>query len=76
MVNLYSFNLDCFILTKITGNLPGFEINHEALNIPAYIELAGQKSDESQQFDLLIEADIFWSILRPEKIKLANTDLF
>jgi hypothetical protein len=83
--NKFSANLSCFVLEKITENLPLVTINMSAINIPKELQLADPKFLETAPIDLLIGADLFWNLLcqdRKEitlknhnKLMLQNTHL-
>jgi hypothetical protein len=83
--NKFSANLSCFVLEKITENLPLVTINMSAINIPKELQLADPKFLETAPVDLLIGADLFWNLLcqdRKEitlknhnKLMLQNTHL-
>ncbi|XP_044746498.1 uncharacterized protein LOC123308039 [Coccinella septempunctata] len=66
----FSFDLNCFILDKITNQIPGFRMDHLSLNIPNNITLADPEFYKTQKIDLLIGSDAFWNLLCPEKIHL------
>ncbi|XP_071055722.1 uncharacterized protein [Onthophagus taurus] len=60
----------CLVITAITSNLPSFEINANALNIPAQLRLADPSFNKPVKIDLLIGADHFWNLLCVGQIKL------
>jgi hypothetical protein len=61
--NKFSANLSCFVLEKITENLPLVTINMSAIDIPKELQLADPKFLETAPVDLLIGADLFWNLL-------------
>ncbi|XP_056644795.1 uncharacterized protein LOC130450442 [Diorhabda sublineata] len=66
----YSSDLNAFVLDNITSNLPVKPINRKMLKIPADIQLADPKFDQTREIDLLIGADLFWDIISEGKITL------
>jgi hypothetical protein len=50
--NKFSANLSCFVLEKITENLPLVTINMSAINIPKELQLADPKFLETAPVDL------------------------
>lgn len=71
-VNDFNFPLTCFILDKITNDLPDAFIDRKRLNIPKHLELADPEFDTTHKIDLLIGADLFWHILSDGKISLGT----
>lgn len=71
-VNAFSSNIDCLVLSKITENLPLVSFSVNKLNIPPNITLADPNFNVSSEIDLLLGADIFWSMLCVGQIKTAK----
>ncbi|XP_057656782.1 uncharacterized protein LOC130894179 [Diorhabda carinulata] len=69
----FTTDLSCFILPEITGNLTTFYIDKQKLLIPKYINLADKNFNKPGPIEMLIGADIFWNVLRPNQLKL-NTN--
>lgn len=83
--NDFTAQLSCFVLNKITENLPLAAINVPLSNLPDGLQLADPKFLKPAPVDLLIGADLFWTLLctgRKEircddrsKLSLQNTHL-
>ncbi|CAH2006544.1 unnamed protein product [Acanthoscelides obtectus] len=71
-VGSYSFNLSCFVLDKITTDIPDAPINAKYLNIPVNIELADPEFYDPQSIDVLIGANAFWDLLSLGRINLGT----
>lgn len=67
-----SFNISCLVLPSITSNLPLKHIDVSRLNLPRNITLADPTFNQPAPIDVLIGADIFWSLVRPERIVLGQ----
>ncbi|KAJ8710890.1 hypothetical protein PYW08_009405 [Mythimna loreyi] len=67
-----TFTVDCHILPKITGALPSSFINIEHLSIPSGISLADPSFNIPSAIDILVGAEIFWTILRNNSIDLGK----
>ncbi|KAJ8911369.1 hypothetical protein NQ315_011662, partial [Exocentrus adspersus] len=72
MNHSYAFNLQCFILDKITANVPDTLLDITNVNIPSNISLADPDFFIPQPVDILIGADAFWRILSTGQV---NTNL-
>lgn len=46
------------------------------MNLPNDIELADPSFNANGPIDIILGAEIFWSLLGTERIKMANTDLY
>lgn len=60
----FKSKLNCFVLEKITGNLPSFPISIHELELSPNIKLADPNFDRPSPIDLLIGADLYWDVLR------------
>jgi hypothetical protein len=60
-------SLDCAILNNITNTMPSTKLNVEQWHIPRDITLADPRFNIPGEIDLLIGADVFYDILRPDK---------
>jgi hypothetical protein len=76
-----TFDLSCLVIPKITENLPVKSFDKRRLNLPN-LRLADPSFNKSGPIDLLLGADIFWSVMLPESVKanhshphLQNTQL-
>lgn len=65
--------ISCFILPKITDDLPNNNIDISQWNIPDHLNLADPLFNESGEVDLLLGASVFWTLLRNGKISLGKT---
>lgn len=70
--NAFKATLTCLVLTKITDNIPNSTIIMSNLNIPQTIKLADNCFNQSGNIDMLIGAEIFYSLLCGGQIKLAK----
>lgn len=62
--------LPCFLLPQITGDLPNFRFDSTDLHIPSNIRLADPDFNIPGPVDILIGADLFWSLIGVGQIKL------
>lgn len=70
--NKFEINCNCYILDVITGAIPSATINIHNWKIPNNLKLADANFFEPGQVDMLLGADIFWSVLGTEKIQLGK----
>ncbi|XP_058456411.1 uncharacterized protein LOC131433822 [Malaya genurostris] len=70
-VSNHSVMLDCLITPKIVGDLPTLCPDIRSWPLPTSIELADPKFFKKNHIDILIGADIFWDLIKPNKLKLA-----
>lgn len=66
------FLVSCAILEKITCNLPQTQIDPKCLNIPNYIKLANPDFFVPSEIDILLGADIYYSLLCQGLMKLGK----
>lgn len=66
----YSNDLMCFVLPTITDNVPARQVS---VNIPSDIKLADPYFHTPAAIDLIIGADVFWTLLSSNKIILGNS---
>lgn len=66
----YSKNIECLVVPRITGTLPAQELNSSELAIPDNVSLADPEFHRPQRIDLLIGAELFYSILKSSRIDL------
>lgn len=59
MNHSYALNLICFILDKISNNIPDVTIVYKYLNIPTHIKLADPECDTPSSINMLIGAEVF-----------------
>lgn len=70
--NKASFDITCFIINKITDDLPQHTFDTGCLNIPEDIKLADPDFNYSAKIDILIGAGMFYELLLPNQIKLGR----
>lgn len=68
----HSFDLQCFVLPTITDNVPARQIDLRNLNIPIDLHLADPNFHTPAEIDLIIGADLFWSLLGSQKLSLGH----
>ncbi|VEN35931.1 unnamed protein product, partial [Callosobruchus maculatus] len=66
----FKVNLWCFVLPQITERLPSIPINTTDLKIPKNIKLADPSFFMPEKVELLIGADLFWSLICIGQISL------
>jgi hypothetical protein len=71
----YASNLNCLVLSKITGNLPLASFSKEGLRIPQHLELADKAFNVKGPIDLLLGTGLFLSLLKDGQISLQNGHL-
>lgn len=59
----YLVDVTCVVLNKITCKLPQVQINVSALQLPENITLADPKFFNPSNIDMLLGADVYYSIL-------------
>ena len=64
--------LSCFVIDTITDELPNKELNKASLKIPNNIELADPDFNKPSKIDILIGADLFWSLIGKGRILLGQ----
>ncbi|XP_058128334.1 uncharacterized protein LOC131291478 [Anopheles ziemanni] len=71
-VNSYQTSLECLVTPKITGTIPSCNININNWDIPEGITLADPTFYTPDKVDLLIGAELFFDILKPIQLDLAD----
>ena len=71
-VGLFSIQVNCFILPKITGYLPNVPVHIEGLGLPENISLADPSFYEPHEIDILLGAEHFFNIIGNNKISLGQ----
>nr|CAI5838764.1 unnamed protein product [Callosobruchus analis] len=66
--------MSCFIIDKITGNLPDFPIHTNNWNIPCNIKLADPTYNKPGKIDILIGADVFWQLLCVGQLNIGSDE--
>lgn len=70
--NLFKVNINCFILPEITKIMPTSLLNIKNISIPSDIQLADPTFYIPSAIDILVGAEIFWSILGNASINLGK----
>lgn len=71
--NAFSTTITCLIVPCIAASVPGMSFDPRSLNIPANLELADPLFYESRNVDLLIGADLFWTLLCNGQVRSGKT---
>lgn len=66
----HQFSLDCLILPKLTVSLPSHHIDVTRWRIPRNLPLADPNFNISQGIDMIIGAELFFSLLQQQQIAL------
>lgn len=66
----FKSNLDCFVLPKLTDALPSCHIDVRHWRIPQHLPLADPQFNISQGVDIIIGAELFYSLLENQQITL------
>nr|XP_029718079.1 uncharacterized protein LOC115260876 [Aedes albopictus] len=67
----HRFTLDCLVLPKLTVSLPSHHINVSRWQIPRNLPMADPQFNISQKIDIIIGAELFFSLLEHQQISLA-----
>ncbi|KAL0841162.1 hypothetical protein ABMA28_014908 [Loxostege sticticalis] len=68
----FKFTVDCLILPEITKCLPSSFINIESIPLPKGIQLADPTFNIPSVIDILVGAEVFWSVLGNNQINLGK----
>lgn len=68
----YVVDINCFIVPQITQLLPVRKVDCTSLNIPPHIFLADSTFYLPSEIDLLLGAEVFWSVLGTHKMSLGK----
>jgi hypothetical protein len=71
----YGSNLNCLVLSKITGNLSLTSFSKKSLRIPEHLELADKAFNVNGSIDLLLGTGLFLSLLKDGQIPLQHGHL-
>lgn len=69
----FTTELECLVMSNITGKLPQVQINTSNWNIPEDIALADPEFYVPTKIDLLIGSAIFWKIICPRQKTLSSS---
>ncbi|XP_045448243.1 uncharacterized protein LOC123656620 [Melitaea cinxia] len=72
LYNDYSATIECHILPQITEALPSSFINIKDIPIPSELNLADSSFNKPATIDILVGADVFWSVLGKNSIDLGK----
>ncbi|XP_050551755.1 uncharacterized protein LOC118279021 isoform X1 [Spodoptera frugiperda] len=68
----YRINLDCLILPEITKRLPASYVDAKNIPIPSSLRLADPTFNVPAVIDILVGAEIFWSVIGTASIDLGK----
>ncbi|KAL0830099.1 hypothetical protein ABMA28_003556 [Loxostege sticticalis] len=68
----FKLTFDCHILPQLTNSLPSSFINIENIPLPLGIHLADPSFNIPSAIDILVGADVFWSVLCHNSINLGK----
>ncbi|XP_065083411.1 uncharacterized protein LOC135705566 [Ochlerotatus camptorhynchus] len=68
----HRFSLDCLVLPKLTVSLPSHHIDVTRWRIPRNLPLADPQFNISQKIDIIIGAELFYSLLEHQQISVAT----
>ncbi|XP_058448845.1 uncharacterized protein LOC131428821 [Malaya genurostris] len=71
-VSEFHTKINCLVLPKVTSPLPLTNINISSWGIPPNFELADPEFHRTNEVDLLIGCGMFWQLLLPGMLKLAD----
>ncbi|XP_059608215.1 uncharacterized protein LOC132256052 [Phlebotomus argentipes] len=64
------FSFESYIMPRISGDIPNWAVDSQAIQIPHGVELADPQWDVQRPVDLLICGNAYWDSLLPGKISL------
>lgn len=68
-INNFSVTIVCLVAPTITSQLPSCSFDRNLINVPANLKLADPSFNKSNDIDLLLGAQVFWSLLSIGQIK-------
>ncbi|XP_065092730.1 uncharacterized protein LOC135713532 [Ochlerotatus camptorhynchus] len=68
----HRFSLDCLVLPKLTISLPSHHIDVTRWRIPRNLPLTDPQFNISQKIDMIIGAELFYSLLEHQQISVAT----
>lgn len=71
--NVYTSNLECLVINRITGTIPAKNIDISTWPVPAGLQLADPEFYRPQRVDMLIGVGQFFGLLKTGKVKLAES---
>ncbi|XP_055688575.1 uncharacterized protein LOC129793053 [Lutzomyia longipalpis] len=67
-----SFSFTCYVLPKISGNIPNWDVDTHAIQPPSHIPLADPEWNIPRPVDLLISGDPYWASWLSNTISLGT----
>ncbi|XP_044766260.1 uncharacterized protein LOC123322380 [Coccinella septempunctata] len=64
----FKASVNCFVLSNITSMTPAWGFDVSSLKIPSDLQLADPEFNKPAPIDMLIGAELFWEIIKPNKI--------
>lgn len=71
-INDFCIPVECLVVPNIIGTLPNIRVNIQQLGIPKEVRLADPTFYKPSQIDILLGADVYWSIVNSNHICLGN----
>lgn len=68
----HNFNINCYLLNKITNSLPLAYLENKNINIPSGVSLADPTYHIPSSIDILVGADVFWNVIGTNRIQLGK----
>ncbi|GFQ99896.1 DUF1758 domain-containing protein [Trichonephila clavata] len=72
----FRVNIEFFVTEKITGLTPSAELDVSEIKIPEFLELSGPYFYEAKEIHALLNADIFFRIIKDNVYKVNDELLF
>lgn len=70
--NVFSKEINCLIIPKITDRLPRITFDNKHINIPNSFHLADPNYNISNEIDLLLGSQVFWEVMRHGQYQLGE----
>nr|CAI5839103.1 unnamed protein product [Callosobruchus analis] len=70
--NHFEVDINCLVISEITGPMPSISFDKCALVIPTELNLNDPDYNISNKIDLLIGADLFWTLLKTGQVNLGK----
>lgn len=74
-VSDYKINVEFYILSRLTGNIPLSKIDVYKFQIPVELELADPSYSETQRIDAVLGSEVFYDLLRLNQLKFPQSNL-
>uniref|UniRef100_A0A1B0CA53 Peptidase A2 domain-containing protein n=1 Tax=Lutzomyia longipalpis TaxID=7200 RepID=A0A1B0CA53_LUTLO len=69
-ISEHTFTFECQVMTKATGNIPGWITDKMQYNIPQHVTLADPLWADQKPIDIIVGGDVFWFSLLTNVISL------